>query len=77
MASKNHCQKSSTPNTTTAEILRNSLSSSAFGEELRKGLPAGVAVDYRTINITTQNSYAGNKRSFDLNSLLVDVSYED
>ena len=64
--SKNPSKKSSTPKTTAAEILRNSTSSSAFGEELRKGLPAGNAVDYRSINITTQNSYAGgSKQSFE------------
>ena len=77
MASKNHCQKSSTPNTTTAEILRNSLSSSAFGEELRKGLPTDNTIDYQSINITSQITYAGNKQSFDLNFLFVDVSSED
>ena len=74
MASKNPSKKSSTPNATAAEILRNSTSFSAFGAELKKGLPAGNAVDYRSINITSQNSYAGkSKLSFDLNSLVVDV----
>ena len=74
MASKNHSQKSSTPTTTAAEILRNSTSSSAFGAELKKGLPAGNAVDYRGINITSQNSYAGkNNQTLDLNFLLVGI----
>ena len=62
MASKNPSKKSSTPNTTAAEILRNSTSSSAFGEELRKGLPAANTVDYRSINITSQFSYAGKNK---------------
>ena len=54
------------------------MSSSAFGEELRKGLPAGNTVDYRIINIISQISYAGkNKYSFDLNSLLVNGSSID
>ena len=66
-------KKSCAPNTTAAEILRNSTASSAFGAELKKGLPVGNTVDYRSINITSQISYAGNKQSFDLNSLLVDV----
>ena len=66
-------KKSNTPNTTAAELLRNSTASSAFGAELKKGLPVGNTVDYRSINITSQISYAGNKQSFDLNSLLVDV----
>ena len=70
--------KSSAPNTTAAEILRNSTSFSAFGAELKKGLPAGNAVDYRSINITTQNSYAGgSKQSFEFYCLVVDVSSED
>ena len=74
MASKNHSQKCSAPNTTAAELLRNSTASSAFGVELKKGLPAGNAVDYRSINFISQTSYAGkNKQSSDLNSLLVDV----
>ena len=49
MASKNPSKKSSTVNTTSAEILRNSTSSSAFGEELRKGLPAGNIVDRKSV----------------------------
>ena len=74
MASKNPSKKSSTPNATAAEILRNSTSFSAFGAELKKGLPAGNAVDYRGINITSQNSYAGkNKQTLDLNFLLVGI----
>ena len=52
-------KKSNTPNTTAVEILRNSTSSAAFGAELKKGLPAGNAVDYQSINITSQFSYAG------------------
>ena len=60
--SKKLSQKSNTPNTTAAEILRNSTSSSAFGAELKKGLPAGNAVDYRSINITSQFSYAGENK---------------
>ena len=62
MRSTNPPKKSSTPNTTSAEILRNSTSSSAFGAELKKGLPAGNAVDYRSINITSQISYAGKNK---------------
>ena len=62
MASKNPSKKSSTPNATAAEILRNSTSFSAFGAELKKGLPAGNAVDYRSINITSQFSYAGKNK---------------
>ena len=72
--STNPSKKTSTPNTTAAVLLRNSTSSSAFGAELKKGLPAGNTVDYRSINITTQNAYAGKrKQSFDLKSFLVDV----
>ena len=62
IASTNTSKKSSTQKTTTAEILRNSTSSSAFGLELKKGLPAGNAVDYRSINITSQFSYAGKNK---------------
>ena len=76
MSSKNPSKKSSTPNTTAAEILRNSTSSAAFGAELKKGLPAGNSVDYRSINITSQFSYAGKKKEWmDLLSPLVNVSY--
>ena len=57
--SKNPSKKSRTPNTTTAEILRNSTSSAAFGAELKKGLPADNTVDYQSMNITSQISYAG------------------
>ena len=74
IGSKNSSKKNRTANTTAAEILRNSTSSSAFGAELKKGLPAGNAADYRSINITSQFSYAGkNKWSFDLVSLLVSL----
>ena len=70
----NPSKKSSTSNITAAEILRNSTSSAAFGAELKKGLPAGNTVDYRSINITSQISYAGeNKHSNDVNSLLVNL----
>ena len=76
--SKNPSKKSSTPNTTATELLRNSTSPSAFGAELKKGLPAGNTVDYRSINIISQTSYAGKSRhSFDLNSILADVSCVD
>ena len=74
----NPSKKSSTSNITAAEILRNSMSSSAFGAKLRKGLPAGDTVDYRSINITSQNSYAGKReQSFDHKSFLVDTSSVD
>ena len=77
-ASTNLSKKSSTPNTTAAVILRSSTSPSAFGAELKKGLPAGNTVDYRSINFISQTSYAGKSRhSFDLNSLLVDASCVD
>ena len=73
--STNASKKSSTRNTTTSEILRNSTSTSAFGMKLRKGLPAGDTVDYRSMNITSQNSYIGKrKQSLDLKSFIVDVS---
>ena len=76
-ASTSPSMRSSSQNTTTAEILRNSTSSSAFGAELKKGLPAGDIVDYRSINITSQNSYAGKrKQSSDINSLLSTVISE-
>ena len=78
ISSTNPSKKNRTPNITAAEILRNSTSSLAFGMQLRKGLPAGDAVDYRSINITSQNSYAGErKQSFDLKYLLVDVTSVD
>ena len=62
MANRSPSKKSSTPNATAAEILRDSTSSSAFGAELKKGLPAGDSVDYRSINITSQFSYAGKNK---------------
>ena len=69
---------SSAPSITAAEILRNSASSSAFGAELKKGLPTGITVNYWSINITSQFSYAGkSKHSFDLDSLLINVSPVD
>ena len=69
---------SSAPSITAAEILRNSASSSAFGAELKKGLPTGITVNYRSINITSQISYAGeSNHSFDLDSLLINVSPVD
>ena len=78
MANRSPSQKSNTPNTTAAELLRNSTALSAFGVELKKGLPVGNTVDYRSINIISQISYAGKSRhSFDLNFLLVDVSCVD
>ena len=58
-SSKNPSKKSNTPNTTASEILRNSTSSAAFGAELKKGLPADNTVDYQSMNITSQISYAG------------------
>ena len=74
MARKNHSQKSSAPNITAAELLRNSTASSAFGVELKKGLPAGNTVDYRSINFISQTSYAGKyKQPSDLNFLFVDA----
>ena len=74
MASTKLSKKSSAPNITAAELLRNSTSSAAFGAELKKGLPAGNTVDYRSINITSQFSYAGKrKESIDLLSLFVNV----
>ena len=60
--STNPSKESSTPNTTAAVILRDSMPPSAFGAELKKGLPLGNTVDYGGINITAQNSYAGNKQ---------------
>ena len=54
------------------------MSTSAFGEELRKGLPLGNTVDYRGKSIASKISYAGtNTRSFDLDSLLADISSAD
>ena len=38
-----------------------------------KGLPAGNAVDNRSVNITSRILDAGKKQSFELNSFLVDV----
>ena len=62
MKGTNSSKKNNTPNITSAEILRNSTSSSAFGAELKKGLPAGNTVDYQSINITSQFSYAGKNK---------------
>ena len=62
MTRTNPSKKSSTPNATAAEILRNSTSSAAFGAELKKGLPAANTVDYQSINITSQFSYAGKNK---------------
>ena len=62
IASTDPSKKSSASSTTAAEILRNSTSSSAFGAELTKGLPAGGTVDYRSINVTSQFSYAGKNK---------------
>ena len=46
-------------NFTTAEKLRNSTFSSAFGEEIKKATPAGDAVDSVTAGIISQIAYAG------------------
>ena len=51
--------KNITENVSSAEVLRNSLYSIAFGKELKKGQPEGNTVDYRSINITAQIAYAG------------------
>ena len=78
IASTDPSKKSSASSTTAAEILRNSTASSLFEVELKKGLPAGNTVDYRSINIISQNSYAGKRKHFfEFNCLLVDVSSVD
>ena len=77
-ASTSPYKENSTPNITAAELLRNSMSSSAFGAELKKGLPTGITVDYRSVNITSQNTYAGKDgQSFVLKYHLVSVLSED
>ena len=56
---KTHIQRKDTPSATASEILRNSSYSSAYGEELKKGLPEGNAVDYQRVNTISQIAYAG------------------